>query len=191
MDKKLIDDIMIGSGISKYTINEDHSINIDGNVALNSEQLIIQYMINGSIKLNIINGDFSCMLKGDLSNASLPKIVYGDFDISFSDFKTLERCPEYVGGDYNCSYNELTTLKGCIKEVNGDFNCSMNELLTLEHAPYNVSGDVDISHNLLTNLKYTPIAESYFVIGNDFDDDITDDNIHQVIRNYKIVDILE
>lgn len=191
MTKELIINIMLDSGIDNYTINDDLSIDINENVDLNNEEPITKYMKDGTINLNIINGNFSCMLDGDLKNASMPRIVNGDFDISFSNFETLERCPGQVKGDYNCSFNNLTTLKGCVKEINGDFYCTMNSLTSLEYGPNIVSGNVDLTHNELTTLKHAPFGKSYDLFGNNFKENITDDNIQEIIRNYKIIDILE
>ena len=85
-------------GIRNYTINDDGSIDVNGDVDLYYTQLT---------KLPLKFG-----------------FVSGYFDCSDNNLTTLEGGPRQVGGYFNCSENQLTTLEGGPREVGGSFNCS-------------------------------------------------------------------
>jgi len=84
-----IDSICRKFGIENYTINEDGSIDVDGNVNLNDRKLT-----KLPLKFGKVSGDFSC---------------------NYNQLTTLEGSPKEVGGDFSCNYNQLTTLEGSPK----------------------------------------------------------------------------
>ncbi len=86
MSEQEIIDICTKYRIKNYTINQDGSIDVNGNVNLSSLELT-----ELPLKFNRVSGYFSC---------SLNKLT------------SLEGCPSYVGGDFYCSWNELTSLDG-------------------------------------------------------------------------------
>ncbi len=90
--------------IENYTINEDGSIDVDGDVDL------------GVKKLNRIPLEFN--------------YVSGSFYCSYNKLTSLEFGPKEVGGGFYCSYNKLTSLEFSPKKVGGDFYCINNKLLT-------------------------------------------------------------
>jgi len=114
--------------IKNYTINDDLSIYVDGNVNLTSNGL--EYL---PLKFNYVGGGFSC------SNNRL---------------KTLEGGPQTVNGDFNCHSNLLKTLEGSPKTVGGYFYCTDNKLKDLEYFP-EVNGNVYMRGNLVNLLIYT------------------------------------
>ena len=117
--------------ISNYTINDDGSIDVDGNVSLSNYVL-------------------------DKMPLKFNKVV-GHFVIAFLGIKTLEGCPEYVGGDFIINLNNILNLKGCPKRIDGSFDCSNNNYLTsLEGGPEYVGGDFICSHNKVNTLKNSP-----------------------------------
>ena len=81
--------------IQNYTINNDLTVDVDGDVYLYYKKLK-----QIPIKFDIIKGYFNC------SNNYLT---------------SLDFCPKEVGGNFNCSWNELISLDGCPKSVGGDF----------------------------------------------------------------------
>lgn len=87
-----------------YTVNEDLTIDIDGDVRSNKMNNLIQ---NGRfvVKFGKISGFFFCYSKR---------------------LTTLEGGPIEVGEQFDCSINRLTTLKGAPKKVGGDFDCRHN-----------------------------------------------------------------
>ena len=129
--------------IKNYTINDDLSIDVDGNVDLSSRNL--EYL---PLRFNYIEGSFDC---------------------SNNELKTLEGCPQTVGGDFDCYSNELKSLEGSPKTVGVDFYCYKNELKDLEHFP-EVSGTIDIEDNIVYCLVYTFINKADSFIIEDFTD---------------------
>ena len=124
-----IDEICDKYGIENYTINDDKSIDVNGDV--NLKLLTITKL---PLKFGSVSGYFDCPL----------------------GLTTLEGSPKYVGGNFNCSSNELTSLSGSPESVGGHFDCTNNKLITLEGGPVSVDGDFDCSNNKLTDLKGSP-----------------------------------
>jgi len=129
--------------IKNYTINDDLSIDVDGNVDLSSRNL--EYL---PLRFNYIEGSFDC---------------------SNNELKTLEGCPQIVNGDFDCSDNKLESLEGSPKTVGVDFYCYKNELKDLEHFP-EVSGTIDIEDNIVYCLVYTFINKADSFMIEDFND---------------------
>ena len=109
-----IDSICKKYGIKNYTINQDGSIDVDGNVYLSSKKLT-------KLPLKFRN-------------------VSGGFYYHTNQLTSLEGCPQSVGGDFNCYNNQLTSLEGCPQIVGGDFSCDNNQLTSLEGSPQSVGG---------------------------------------------------
>lgn len=84
-DEISIREICADYDIRNYTINDDGSIDVDGDVNL-SERGLDEL----PLKFNKVYGNFNCY-----SN----KLI------------SLEGCPKFVGHNFNCSDNKLTSLK--------------------------------------------------------------------------------
>ena len=114
--------------IVNYTINNDGTIDVDGDVDLS-------FSLLGEIpfKFNKVEGNFYCFR---------------------NKLKSLEGCPNYIGGAFNCSFNELISLKGCPEYVGGDFYCSYNQLVNLKESPKHIDGD--IFYCVFNNIKFIP-----------------------------------
>ena len=109
MNNRKIKKICKKYGIENYTINDDVSIDVDGNVYLGLKGLNKLHL-----KFRNVSGGFYC----------------------FNNKLTLlEGCPESVGGDFYCHNNKLTSLVGCPESVGGNFDCSDNKITTFEHLP--------------------------------------------------------
>ena len=152
-------------GIGNYTINDDLSIDVDGDVNLaykNLEHLPLRF--------NYVSGGFFCRENILVSLEGSPLTVGGNFGCGYNELKTLEGSPQTVNGDFNCYNNELKTLEGCPQTVGGDFRCSDNELKTLEGCPQTVSGGFDCKFNKLTDLEHSPEVNGIIAIrGNPVD----------------------
>ena len=131
-----IDSICQKYNIKNYIINEDGSIDVDGDVDLSNRKLI-----ELPLKFRNVNGNFYC---------------------SGNKLTSLEGAPSSVGGDFNCSSNELTSLEGGPSSVGGDFICHNNQLITLEGFPtlFRATMVIDISdspvkevYDLFSDLK--------------------------------------
>ena len=68
-------------GIRNYTINDDGSIDVNGNVDLRNKQLT-----KLPLKFGFVSGNFNC---------------------SHNQLTTLEGCPRQVGGYFDCSCNKV------------------------------------------------------------------------------------
>ena len=112
-----------------YTINEDGSIDVDGDVWLNNFNLT---------KLPLKFGNVS-----------------GRFDCSDNQLTTLEGSPERVGENFDCSNNKLTTLYGGPQNV-GAFNCGQNQLTTLEGSPQIIDAFFHCKNNQITDFRGFP-----------------------------------
>ena len=89
-----IDSICKRYGIENYTINEDGSIDVDGNVSLSSQGLT-------ELPLRFRNVTFN-------------------FWCSNNNLTSLVGSPQSVGGDFLCFNNKLTSLAGCPQNVGGE-----------------------------------------------------------------------
>jgi hypothetical protein len=89
--------------IENYIINDDLTIDVNGDVYLSYKNLTA---FPKYIKFKSVGGYFSC---------------------HHNQLTSLEGCPSSVGGGFSCSSNQLTSLKGCPSSVGGGFNCYNNK----------------------------------------------------------------
>ena len=137
--------------IKNYTINDDLSIDVDGDVNLSYGNL--EYL---PLKFNYVSGNFYCNNNALESLEGSPQTVGGGFQCSQNELKTLEGCPQTVNGDFYCFNNNLKTLKGCPQTVNGNFSCDNNELKSLKGCPQTVNGNFGCKDNELKDLEHFP-----------------------------------
>lgn len=116
--------------IKKYTINEDGSIDVDGDVELCDKGL------------DEIPLDFNR--------------VSGYFDCAGNKLTDLTGSPKSVGGVFDCAENELKSLKYGPISVGGDFYCEDNNLLGLTYLPKSLGGNIYANHNNLKNFIGIP-----------------------------------
>ena len=135
-------------GISGYTVNDDLTVDVDGDVRLSTSGL---HEI--PVQFGLVNGNFSvfgCNLK---SLKGSPSKVSGSFDCSFNELKTLEYSPAQVLGSFVCTSNKLTSFFGCPKEIGKDFVSRGNKIKTLKYVPEIIRGNLRITDNYLENLN--------------------------------------
>jgi hypothetical protein len=149
--KHKIDEFCKYYKIDTYSINQDGSIDVDGDVNLSS-----RYLDDIEIEFNIVSGDFLCGLNRLISLRGCPKEVGGDFYCGNNELSSLEFCPSKIGGDFNCYSNKIRSLEFGPKEVGGDFNCSRNWLDSLEGCPKKINGNLLCYKNLITSLEGSP-----------------------------------
>lgn len=117
-------------GIKNYIINEDGSIDVNGNVCLNRNTLSNLRNLDGirfrksikeltelPIKFNIVYGDFRCHQNNLSTFENFPKEVHGDLVISNNNFKSLVGCPNiikrpFVNNRMICNNNNILTFDG-------------------------------------------------------------------------------
>ena len=197
-------------GVKNYTINNDLTIDVDGNVDLSfyEEEQLPDYIQFGNVKgvfyiresdmISLrgcpvrVGKDFICDLCGKLTSLEgAPKEVDGGFYCRYcSNLTLLKGCPKEVQGNFSCRYcSNLTLLKGCPKEVGGDFDCSGCEKLeSLKGAPEKVGGDFDCSRcEKLESLKGAPQKVGRHFYCNYCGEQFTKDDIKKVCKvNYGI-----
>lgn len=93
--------------ITKYTINDDYSIDVDDHVDLSSKKLT-----KIPIKFNRVNGYFSCVGNMLVNLENAPRWVERNFMCQnqyYGTFISLKGAPEYVG--FRFDFNENENLK--------------------------------------------------------------------------------
>ena len=156
--------------IRKYTINDDLSIDVNGNVFLNIQDLKYLPLI-----FNYVSGYFSCNRNMLVSLEGSPQTVNGNFNCGYNELKTLEGSPQTVSGNFSCYGNELVSLEGGLQTVGGYFDCSLNKLKDLEHFP-EVGDGIIIVENKVNLLVYTFIKNADSFMIEDFID-------YEIVRN--------
>lgn len=116
--------------IENYTINDDGTVDVNGDVQLEKKDLK-----EIPVQFGVVKGDFECYQNQLISLSGCPKEVKGDFWCFDNQLTSLEGAPQKVGGSFWCNQNRLTSLEGAPKEVGGTFNCQINKLTSLEGAP--------------------------------------------------------
>jgi hypothetical protein len=139
--------------IKNYTINEDGSIDLDGNFYLHNSNGNLSRL---PLKFRNVTGDFTCNYNQLTTLEGAPKSVGGGFYCGHNQLTTLEGAPQSVGGGFTCVNNQLTTLEGAPQTVGGDFDCFQNKLTTLEGSPQSVGGDFYCYNNKLINFSGFP-----------------------------------
>jgi hypothetical protein len=149
--------------ITNYTINDDVSIDVDGNVDLSYRSLT-----KLPLKFRNVSGYFSCHYNELTSLEGCPSSVGGSFYCDYNELTSLEGCPSSVGGDFSCNDNKLTSLEGSPSSVGGSFLCSRNKLTSLEGCPSSVGGGFWCSDNRLTSLEGSPssVGGGFYCLSN-------------------------
>ena len=114
-------------GIENYTINDDGSIDVNGNVFLYNKELT-----EIPLTFNRVTGWFDC---GDNNLTSLkgsPRWVGDYFSCSENNLTSLEFSPDYVGCNFWCSTNNLTD-NYCESEIGGYFFTDLKQDGLTEH----------------------------------------------------------
>lgn len=150
VDKKHIEEICIEYNIKNYTINDDGTVDVKGNV-----ELFKKGLSEIPVKFGIVTGIFTCSNNFLTSLEGSPKEV-GTFICEHNKLTSLEGGPNKVDINFNCSHNQLISLKGAPEYVGSSFYCYANQLTSLEGGPKRVGNDYNCSHNQLVSLKGCP-----------------------------------
>ncbi len=140
--KEDIDNICKKYDIENYTLNDDGSIDVDGDVYL------CKYDISRlPLKFRNVNGNFGCYDNNLVSLDDCPEVVGGDFYIYNNNLVDLKGCPKEICGDFYCYNNLLTSLEGCSNIVGGNFNCNINKLTSFKGCPQHIGGNFNCRNN--------------------------------------------
>ena len=151
---KSIESICKKYGIENYTINEDGTVDVNGDVYLNSKGLK-----EIPLKFGYVSGDFFCDYNGLISLEGAPSEVGGYFSCCYNQLASLEGAPRKVGECFGCHNNQLTSLIGSPEKIGEDFHCNDNELTSLIGAPEEIGGNFYCADNplpkeILDNYEY-------------------------------------
>jgi len=174
---KSIDAICKKYGIKNYHINEDGTVDVDGDADIYDKRLE-----KIPIKFGYVSGYFNCSNNKLKSLEGAPKEVGGGFDCSNNKLTSLEGAPKEVGGYFNCENNKLTSLEGAPSWVGGGFYCGYNQLTSLVGAPEEVGGNFYCGYNELTTLLGSPEE-----IGGGFYCDFNPTLPKEILDNYKYI----
>ena len=111
-------------GIINYTINDDLTIDVNGDVNLINQSLTC---FPSFIKFNKVSGGFSCSVNKLTSLEGCPTIVGDNFACRNNYLTSLVGCPTTVGESFYCDSNQLTSLEGCPRIVDYSFYCYNNK----------------------------------------------------------------
>jgi len=92
--------------ITDYTINDDLSIDVDGDVDLSS-----YYLCNLPLTFNIVSGDFSCWNSNLTTLSGAPREVSGDFLCYNNRLEVFEHFPTKVSGYIYCDSNQIEPIE--------------------------------------------------------------------------------
>lgn len=121
--------------ISNYTINDDLTVDVNGDVNLYKDYV---YWLDNN-KIDYLPLQFNK--------------ISGSFIIDQLNLKSLKGCPNYVGGVFNCSHNELESLEFGPKYVESGYYASHNNLTTLKHIEGITTNTLDVNINFITNIN--------------------------------------
>ena len=108
--------------ITNYTINDDGTIDVNGNVFLSSHGLT-----ELPIRFNRVDGNFYCGNNNLTSLKGCPRWISGDFGCQYNRLSNLEFSPEYVGGWFSCIFNKNFIDNYCDTEIGSYFYTSLKQ----------------------------------------------------------------
>ncbi len=133
--------------IHNYTIRDDLTVDVDGNVDISAGWL---YHI--PVQFGVIFGDFNCA-HNYLTNLKGSPRRCETFRCGHNEITGFEGAPEECK-NFCCDNNRLTSLKGIPNGARGFF-CRNNQLTSLFGIPSTCT-ELDCDNNQLTSLDFTP-----------------------------------
>lgn len=151
--------------VEKYTINEDLTVDVDGDLRLAGRRFT-----EIPIQFGYVSGTVYCGNNNLTSLKGLPNRIRGHFNCANNQITNFDYAPEFVGGEFICSYNPIESIKGLKTKINYNFfhGCSKEEpykIPELKHL-YNDSSNkiesyVAISkEELLKIMEYIELQET-------------------------------
>lgn len=129
-DKKKIEAWLQSMNIQNYIINEDLTIDVNGNVNIEQKNL---HQI--PVQFNIVKGNFSCNANKLTSLKGAPIEVYGDFDCYHNNLENLLYLPKIITGIFEYFSNPNIDLPEdlTVKEVHSYYSYkNLNEKLPMK-----------------------------------------------------------
>ena len=165
---------------SRYTINPDLTVDIEGNVDISNRNLVCI-----PVDFRNVSGHFMCSNNKLRSLEGAPISVNG-FDCSHNDLSSLDYAPKKVRGPFLCTGNKaITNLNGCPDSVGGPFQCNDCSIKSLEGSPKNIGSFFDCSDNNITSFIGAPekVVEEFVCEYNT--PPLTDEQKNWIMENVK------
>jgi hypothetical protein len=118
-----IDEICRKYGITNYIINDDETIDVNGDVHLSFNDLT-----ELPLTFNKVTGWFSCSNNKLTSLKGSPRWVGGCFYCDYNQLTDLVGSPKHVGKRFYCGNKQLNNPKGCPEKIGDKFYCSNSKL---------------------------------------------------------------
>ena len=167
-----IEEICRKYGIKNYTINDDGSIDVDGDVNLDNRGLT-----ELPLDFNRVTGDFNYDSNGLVTLKGSPKYVGRHFFCSDNELTSLKFGPKYVGGSFGCGVNKLTSLEFSPKKVGSTFYCENNKLRDLYGISDYIGGILFCEYeNPIGSIIYKPVDMDF----------VRAFNVYKVIKDDKV-----
>lgn len=115
---KTIDTWLKDHMIKHFVINDDLTINVNGDVNLSFTRM---EEFPTFIQFNKVNGSFDCSENRMTTLRGCPRIVTGNFYCYNNRLSSLQNCPEVVKGKFFCHGNNRKFLEG-----DAALRCDMN-----------------------------------------------------------------
>lgn len=145
--KERIESILKKYNIKNYVINDDLTVDVNGDIDFRGADLK-----RFPVKFGKIIGNFNCSNNQLETLNGGPNKVSENFYCYNNNLTSLQGSPREVGENFWCVKNKFTSLQGSPREVGGDFACSYGNLVTLRGAPREVGGDFDCLNNPPTKI---------------------------------------
>jgi hypothetical protein len=160
--------------ISNYTINEDGSIDVDGDVVIYN-----RHLKKLPLKFRNIYGSFNCDNNKLTTLEGCPINVYGNFSCVDNWIRSLDHCPKSVSGVFRCSFNKITSLEGIPGNPKSILS-RFNHLKDVKGIKDGWSGSIDVERN--------PVYEIFKFFPQERWDEVVELlNEYNVIREGKLV----
>lgn len=151
LEKEDIINWLTDYGIKNYRINDNLTVDVDGDVDLSNKNLT-----HLPVQFGTVTGSFMCQNNELPSLNGTPHTVGRLFNCNDNSITSLEYGPKTIGTSYGCSNNLLTSLKGCPKNIPTSLNCSNNSITTLQEGPEFIGDYFSCNKNNLSNLQGCP-----------------------------------
>lgn len=169
--------------INKYIINNDLSINVDGDVNLVSQKLT--YL---PLNFNIVNGNFDCYNNKLKSLIGSPNNVLYCYDCSGNSLASTQYMPKRIGEYLNLSYNRLKDIKHIPTDIKGDIYIHNNPIYSLVNI---FIGKIDKGDYIVEFNEYNIIYKNKIILDrlkafcSDFD--LVMPSVDEVKKYYEII----
>jgi hypothetical protein len=143
--------------IQNYIINDDLTVDVDGQVRLFNKKIH-----EFPFQFGIIKGDFMLSRNQLTSLKGCPHTVHGSFDCSHNKLINLEYCPKVVYEDFHFQGNRVKELDYMPDIVSGSFKCGINPINSLDGIiKFNINS---LSHFASNEENMIPGYENFYEI---------------------------